>query len=216
MRKIIGLILAILFFSNYSFAFDDGDFQYWNAETIAWKASEDWKVSLDEIFRFGDNAGTLYYEHSEIGTTYSGLSSWLDIKMGYRQAFSIKKDRWKYENMPNASVTIKLDMLNLNFTDRNKIEYRNIQDKDDNWRYRNKFTVTLPKLTSFEIQPYVADEIFVDLSEGEFNRNRLYAGASLKLIKNLKFDLYYLLQTSKSKKDWINYNIIGTKLKISF
>jgi len=205
-----------LCFSYNSFSFDDGDFQYWNTESVEWKIKEKYKIKLEEEFRFGDNAGTLYYQHSDIGLTWSGFADWLELNASYRQAFDIEKDKWHYENRPHLDATVKFDLLGLSLSDRSRVEYRNREHKDDDWRYRNKFTLSLPKATSYEIQPYVADEVFFDLDDGVFNRNRLYGGVSLRLFKYMKLELYYLLQTTKDKKDWINYNVVGTKLKAVF
>lgn len=210
---IITLILPAL---KPSFAFDDGDFQYWNTESVTWKVYEDWKANLEEEFRFGGNAGTLYYQHSDIGITYSGLAKWIDLAVSFREAFDIKKDRWKYEHQPNANATLKYELCGFEVSDRSKVEYRIREDEDDNWRYRNKFTVKSPKFTQLELQPYIADEIFYDFNEGALNRNRLFAGVSLKLYKNFKGEIYYLWQSSKKNKDWIDCNVLGTKIKLSF
>jgi len=91
------------------------------------------------------------------------------------------------------------------------------EDKDEAWRYRNKLTVLFPfKFTDLEVQPYIADEVFIDFHGAKFNRNRLYAGLKFKVIKNLKADVFYLWQTSKKKSKRIDYNVIGLKLKLVF
>lgn len=59
MKKIIFLLAISLFFSSYCFGFDDQDFQYWDTEDIAWEVNNDLKISLEEEFRFGDEAHTL-------------------------------------------------------------------------------------------------------------------------------------------------------------
>jgi hypothetical protein len=55
----------------------------------------------------------------------------------------------------------------------------------------------------------------VDLNEGTFNRNRLYSGFGLSLTKNLKGEIYYLLQSTKGSS-WADANVLGTKLKLLF
>jgi len=71
-------------------------------------------------------------------------------------------------------------------------------------------------MTRFEIQPYVADEVFIDLDGDDFNRNRAYAGFSLKIFKNLKGEIFYLWQNSKKSGNWNDINVLGTKIKLSF
>ncbi|KPK40431.1 MAG: hypothetical protein AMJ78_07195 [Omnitrophica WOR_2 bacterium SM23_29] len=216
MKKIIILVISILIFSNYSFAFDDGDFQHWNTETISWKINKDLTTAIEEEFRFGDDGGDLYYQHTDLGIAYSGLTKWLDIGVNYRLAFEEKNNDWKYINIPHLNGTLKFDLYNFNFSDRSRFEYQDKEEGNDVWRYRNKFTIKLPKFTRFDIQPYVADEIFVDFDEEELNRNRLSTGITWKLLKNLKGDIFYLWQSSKSGGTWVDYNVLGTKLKLSF
>ena len=64
MKKYSILVILITFFTGYSFAFDDGDFQYWNTENILWKINDDWKAQLEVEFRYGDNANNFYYQHT--------------------------------------------------------------------------------------------------------------------------------------------------------
>ena len=193
---------------------EDGDWQLWNTESAEGNLAEDWKVKLEEEFRFGDNMEELYYHHTDGGLTYK-LTDLFSLGLNYRQIFEKKKDEWKEEKRPHINGTIKLERQGFTFKDRNRFEYRIRSGKENAWRYRNKLTITLPaKRTKFEIQPYLADEVFVNLDEGEFSPNRLYAGFGAKLMKHLGADIFYLWQTSKKDKDWIDFNIVGVKLKV--
>ena len=66
--------------------------------------------------------------------------------------------------------------------------------------------------------PYIdeADEVFVDFYGDRINRNRLYSGVSFKLSKNIRGEVFYLWQTSKSGGGWKDISVIGTKLKFYF
>ena len=209
--------LFVLLCSSSCFAFDDGDFQYWNAESISWKLDKHWQLNLEEEFRFGDDAGDFYYQHSDLGATYTGMCNWLDIGFNYRHIFEENNDEWKQENRPHLNFALKLISGKLNLNNRGRFEYRNREDADNFWRYRNKFTLKFPcKFTRLEFQPYLADEIFVDFDQQELNRNRLYAGFYMKLLKSLKGEIFYLWQSSKKSGEWTNYQILGTKLKLVF
>jgi hypothetical protein len=78
--------------------------------------------------------------------------------------------------------------------------------------------VKLPwKFTKLEIQPYISDEIFIGFDGAtELNQNRFSPGLTMNLTKNLKLDVYYMLQDSKSSGKWVDANILGTKLKLAF
>ncbi len=81
------------------------------------------------------------------------------------------------------------------------MEY-NFDYQDDSWRYRNKVTVKLPwKFTELDIQPYISDEIFISFDGAtELNQNRFSSGFAMNLTKNLKAEIYYMLQDSKNLK----------------
>ena len=105
----------------------------------------------------------------------------------------------------------------MKLSDRNRFEYRIRSKRNDVWRYRNSLTLKLPfKWTGFKIQPYVAEEIFVDLDKGDLERNRVYNGLEAKLMEHLNLEIYYLWQRTKSAGDWIDINVIGSKLKFVF
>jgi len=216
LRILLSLALIIIT-SKDSFAFDDGDFQYWNTESASWKVANDWKASIEEEFKFGDGAGDFYYQHTDIGFTYSGFSDWLDIGLNYRGALEEKSGDWKYENRPHLNATLKTNLSNFKLSNRSRLEFRIRQSSEDKPRYRNKSTIKLPiKFSKWELQPYIADEIFIDFDSAELSRNRVYAGFGGTIAKNLKVEIYYLFQSSKSSGVWKDINVLGTKLKFSF
>jgi hypothetical protein len=204
--------------SEICFALDDGDFQYWSTGDFSFDINKDWKFTFQEEFRLGESGGHLYYQHSEAGFTYKSLADWIDLGFGYRQVFEKdSKGQWKQENQPNINVTLKGKLLGLDVSDRSRIEYRDLEDRKDVWRYRNKVAVKLPfELTELKLQPYIADEIFIPLNDDNVDKNRFYAGVSLKLTKNLKSDIYYMWQSSRGAGNWTDINVVGTALKFSF
>lgn len=198
------------------YAYDDGDFQVWHTEVQEMKINKELKATLEEEFRFGDNANEFYYHHYDLGFVYN-LNKNLDLGINYRQVYEKKKGDFKEENRPHINVTLKWDLSGFKFDDRSRFQYRHFDYQTDLWQYRNKFTVKFPwKFTKLEIQPYVADEIFVDLNGVVLSRNRLYSGLGFSLTKDIKAEIYYLLQSSKSAGTWTDANVLGTKLKITF
>jgi len=97
------------------------------------------------------------------------------------------------------------------------LEYRDRENKKDVWRYRNKFMMKIPlELTKLKLQPYLADEVFINLDKEGYNRNRLYSGVAFNLSKNVKGEIYYLWQSSRSGGGWNEINVLGTQLKFYF
>jgi hypothetical protein len=114
-------------------------------------------------------------------------------------------------------VTLKGKLFDCSVSSRSRFEFRDLKDKEDVWRYRNKFTLKLPfELTELKLKPYIADEIFITLTDDEIDRNRAYLGVIWPLCKGLDADIYYMWQTSKSIEEWKDIYVIGTGLKFRF
>ena len=208
MKRICMIVGLALLLTTKVYAYDDGDFQIWNTENQEFKVNKESKITLEEEFRWGDDASDFYYHHYDAGFVYS-LNKHLDIGINYRQVYEKKKGEFKEENRPHVNATLKYEFYGFKLDDRNRIEYRHFDYQTDTWRYRNKFAVKFPwKLTRFEIQPYVADEIFVELEDGSLSRNRVYSGLGFTITKNIKGEVYYLLQSSKSSSQWVDSNVL--------
>ena len=219
MKKILPVFIIMIFSSGTCFAFDDEDWQYWNTENVSYKISDEWKAGLEQEFRWGDDMSNPYYNHTDVGITYSGLTDWFDLGFNYRYINEEKSNEWKREHRPHINGTIKWKLKDFSFSNRGRLEYREREDSDEAWQCRNKLSIKPPiLLTKYKISPYIADETFFDSDSQELNRNRLYTGLSFQIFKSLKAETYYLWQRSKSSSSgkWTDYNIAGTKLKLSF
>ena len=199
-------------------AYDNGDFQFWNSDSVEVKITDPLKAKIEQEFRFGDDMSELYYLHTD-GGLYLKVTDGLTFAANYRQVYEKKgKDKWEREYRPHLNATVSWEWFDFKFSDRNRLEYRMYDVKDDKWRYRNKLTAKFPwKWTALEIQPYMSDEIFVDFYGKRLTRNRVYGGLEMKLLKHLKTDLFYMWQTSKDEPGkWTGWNVLGLKIKAVF
>jgi hypothetical protein len=206
----------VIFINAY--AYDDKDFQVWNTEVEEFKIDKNSKIALEEEFRYGDNASEFYYQHYDTQYLYD-LNPSLSLGLGYRQVYEKKvaHGKFKQENRPHLNAIIKWSLLGLKFDDRNRLEYRHFGYQSDLWRYRNKITAKFPwKFTRLEIQPYLSDEFFLSFLGPALSRNRSYFGLLMSFTKNLKGELYYLLQSDKSHAKWKATNVLGAKIKLIF
>ncbi|PIQ90348.1 MAG: hypothetical protein COV71_04940 [Candidatus Omnitrophica bacterium CG11_big_fil_rev_8_21_14_0_20_41_12] len=217
MRRIVLVAMGmVLFIVVNVHAYDDGDFQVWNTEVEEIQLKKDLKLAFEQEFRWGDNASELYYQHYDAGLFYSLNKHW-SVGAGYRHILNKSKGKFLVENQPYATLTFASQFAGFKYDDRSRFEYNHFDYKDDTGTYRNKLTVKAPwKFTKFEIQPYVSDEIFILIDDGQrLNKNRASAGLIINITKNFKGDIYYMLQSSKSTH-WTKANILGTKFKLSF
>jgi len=219
MRKIIYAMIGLtLFLTGKVYAYDNGDFQIWNTDVEEVKINKEARIAFEEEFRWGKDASEFYYQHYDAGFFYD-LRSWLNVGGGYRQVYELVKGKFKPENEPYMTATLLWDLEGFKFEDRNRMEYRYFNYKDDSWRYRNRITLKLPwKFTKIDIQPYLSDEIFIGFAgvPADLNQNRFSSGLTMNLTKNIKADIYYMIQSTKSSNKWTDANVLGTKLKIAF
>ena len=212
------IVVSSLFLIVKLYAYDDGDFQVWNTDVEEIQLKKDLKLVFEQEFRWANNTSEFYYQHYDAGLTYALNKTW-SLGAGYRQIYArTASGPWLSESSPYVFAVYFGEFAGFKFDDRNRFEYQYSSFKLDTGRYRNKFTVKAPwKFTKLEIQPYVADEIFIMIGNDQgLNQNRLSAGFNFSLTKNLRAEIYYMLLSSKSADIWKDYNVLGTKVKFLF
>ncbi|MDD5680684.1 MAG: DUF2490 domain-containing protein, partial [Candidatus Omnitrophica bacterium] len=199
------------------YAYEDGDFQIWHTENQELKLTDHSRITAEEEFRWGGNASELFYHHYDFGTVCS-VNKNLDLGVNYRQIYEKKSGKFKAENMIHANVTPKLELWGFKLEDRNRFAYKHFDYQDDYSQYRNKVAIKYPfPFFKLELEPYVANEIFVDFKkDGGFVQNRLYGGLGIVIMKDMKAEFYYLFQSKKSSGEWKGANVFGSKFKIAF
>lgn len=217
MKRILFITALVTLIALNAYAYDNGDFQIWNTDYQNIEVIKKIKLSMEQEFRFGENASELYYQHYEWGVVF-GFDRMLDLAFCYRLVLDKYKHKWREEDQPNVNATLKLDLWKFKFEDRNRLEYRHFRYRDDFIRYRNKFTLKLPfDFKKIKVSPYASDEIFISSNATGFNENRICSGVEFGLTKYVKFDTYYLFKSNKVKGDkWNSANVLGLKLKIAF
>jgi len=199
-----------------AYAYENGDFQIWHTEAQEFELTNKWSMPIEEEWRYGNDAAELYYQHYEAGIAYD-INKYFTVTGNYRQVWEGERGKLRPEYRPYIQAIPKLDIWVFKFEDRNRLEYRLFDYKDDILRYRNKVSVKLPlEFHGFEFAPYVANEIFVDINEAIMRKNRFSTGIILNVVKGLKGEVYYMLQSTKKSGRWTGANILGLRLKVSF
>ena len=200
------------------FASGNGNLEYWQTQGFNVDINKDFAFTVSQELRFGRHEGDLYLHNVDLGIVYKSLAEWLDLGFNFKKEY--EKDssgKFRHENRPNLNITVKGKLFDLPFNNRSRLAWRDFETKEEVWRYRNKSTVKLPlKLTKLNLQPYVAEEWFVNLGDDNINQNRLYSGFSCKLAKNLSGSIFYLWKTNKIPGGWRSTNVIGTQFKFLF
>jgi hypothetical protein len=206
---------------NTAAAFDNHDFKFWNTEALEWQFKGPNRLVYDQEFRFGDNAGSLYYQHYDLGYLWD-LNKFVSLGLGWRFINEKVNDKFRDESEPYLMAYLYAQSAGFKFINRSRLEYRYFDYRANSWRYRNKLDIKFPwEFTRFKIQPYIADEVFVRFNGLDANQNRLYGGLGFVLTKNLKGELFYMWQTTKNYPKttasyWTDINVLGTKFKYTF
>ena len=121
--------------------------------------------------------------------------------------------RKAFENRLGLAATLQFPLGRFTLTDRNLFE-RRLREPTDSSRYRNRLQIARPlKLGGLELTAYLADEVSYDWTLKGWTRNRLAAGATRRLNRNLTLDLYYMRQMDGFSRPG-NLNVIGSVLRI--
>lgn len=160
------------------------------------RLSEKWSAQASQEFRLAD-------EVSEVGSYFieAGLAHetrpWLVLGGGYRQQFTQREDDWLNEERPFVSATLKWKWREFGLSDRNQVELRSIEDRPDEFRYRNRIMIESPdRWTLKGYHPYAASEFFFDDESDQFLKHRFVLGMKGSPRDWLAADAYLMWETS--------------------
>lgn len=201
------------------FGSTDGNGEYWQGIGLDFNIDKDWKITVREELRLGKNGDAPYLHNTDVGLVYKGFGDWLDVGLNFKKEYERDSlGKFRSENRPHLNLTLKGEVYGLKVGNRSRLEFRDKEKTEDIWRFRNKFTINLPfTLTKYNLQPYVSDEIFLNLGESTVKQNRFATGLSFELRENVKTNVYYMYKSSMSSSSgWIDTNVIGVNVVFIF
>lgn len=132
---------------------------------------------------------------------------------GYEYLHTVEDGDTTIESRIIAELTPNVPFSGLQFSDRNRGEFRWIEG-DYRFRYRNRLVIS-DRLQSggFKYTPYLSGEIFYDRSRHSWNQNRYGFGVQFPYQKLLMLDAYLLHQncTTCSQN---SVNMLGVTLNL--
>lgn len=211
-------LTAALAFDSICFGSRNGNLEYWQTTGISHDIDKDWTVHGEEEFRAGRHNGNPYLHNVNVGFVYKGLAESVDIGLDFKKEY--EKDstgKFRQENRPHLNLIFSSTLLDIDASNRLRLEYRNREKKEDLFRLRNCTTLKFPvKVTKLHLQPFVSEEFFINLGEDNVSQNRLSLGFSGAPARNLKASIYYMWRTNKITGGWENTNVIGVGLGFRF
>jgi len=195
-----------------------GDYEYWAKAAFTAALTENWRFTFEERLTFGDEARRLDDHQTDFCFTYWGLADWLGVGLGHKATFENQDEDWLVENRPLLNITARTKLRDWGIASRSRFEYRIPEEDPESWRYRNQVTITPPlTFTPLKIQPYASDEVFLELADGDFNQQRLYAGFFVPLHKKVRLELFYLWKLDEQDdRSWHDTNVLGSYLHFQF
>lgn len=221
-RYFVAPLICWMFLTDASFAAKrNGDLEYWQTTSVSVDLGKNgkWGAYGAQESKHGRHNGSPYAYNVDMGIVYRGLADWLDIGVSFKKEY--EKDssgKFRQENRPHLNFTLKGKLFNIDTSHRIRLEYRDREHKEHVYRMRNKTTFKIPcaRLEEIGVQPFIAEEWFMNLGDSNINQNRLYAGFSLKIAKHVKSSIWYMWKFSRGSGGCTNTNVIGTDLKFPF
>jgi len=209
-RKILSALFFLYLSSAFSAVNDNGDIQLWVQEQTSLPITHVGMLFFDAESRIGNEASQLYYVQMQAISLFP-ITHYLEMGPGYRQIWRQKRSTFKPIFEPEFDAILKTKTGKVKLLNRNRFSYRFVDDGQNSAQYR-----LLVKMSfDYSLSPFLSNEFFFD-NHRDFFQNRLAAGISTPIIKNVKINTFYLLRSLKSFQKWNLNHVFGLYLKMAF
>ncbi|MBN2279442.1 MAG: DUF2490 domain-containing protein [Candidatus Marinimicrobia bacterium] len=172
---------------------DDAIRENWGNLRITKSLSEKMKADFRTELRYIDPFDQ-YFNYFDLGLSWK-INTWAFVSADFRHITKRSGTKWSKEYWPYADLKMTKAVQKFNLSNRSRLEVR-IKEDENMILYRNKLEVKLPKLTKVKLQPFVADDVFLDIDNSELYRNRVHAGIACVYFKSVKYALSYILEST--------------------
>ncbi len=192
------------------------DGQGWINNSISLKASPAISLKFTQETRFNELTLSDAYLGNWSGGVAWAISSKLYLSLAYLRETTLKNTANLQENRYTLEAGWKTALsksLGFDIRVRNEIRIYEEDLAKDHLRLRLRFRLlgSLP-LAALTLKPFLAVEPFADMSKGVINSNRVYAGVTIPLSKQLDWTVNYIRQDT-SGKDTLHIFNTGFDLK---
>lgn len=220
MRWAIGCFVIMLILGSGSV---HADWEWWNEIEFVHKIKDRIELSFVAEQKLKNSMGDIYCYNFEPGLVYE-FNEYLEFGISYKyereREYAVEDvwEDWLYEHRIQLEPTLKWKWGGFKLSDRNRFEYRILEDRDNKWRYRNRLKIKRSlALWDIEFTPYCSEEIFCDFHGEGLYKNRFGVGISKELTSVLELEVYYLLESGKEDDEWHHStNVLGTVVVVSF
>jgi len=155
----------------------------------------------------------LFKQDYDIGLGYSLNDHWT-ISLNYKQEYERDTEGWLIEKRPHINLKYRWQWGPFRLENRNRTEFRFKENSDYVTRYRNKLSINIPlHWLMKQYNLYFANELFYNLNDEGFNRNRFYVGF-FRNFKKFKPEIFGFWQYSEDDPSWVSEFILAFKLSL--
>lgn len=157
--------------------------------------------------RWKGNCKHPHYTYADIAFYFKAGDSW-ELQPSYRHVYRLSNGEWEEDHNPRFSVIKHWDFCRIRFSDRNRIDYR---DLSNIFYYRNRFKAVFPhRFLPFDLAPFVATEVYLKkgttLSQARFETGVLREVRDNYRRRNVK--LSYMHRLRDDSGTWHGYHTI--------
>ncbi len=190
------------------------DTQLWSDFQISVPLNRKVDLVFTGTFRLGRGLSHPVSERGAVSIAYKA-TKFITLETGYQYvANQPSKGRKNYSSNLIFAGTVKFPIGKLTVSDRNWVERRFRNSRQDSTRFRNRLRVEYPVVvrdTKFNI--FASNEVFYDSTLNKWARNRFAVGANTKLNERLTGEVYYMRQNDSFSRPG-NLHVIGTIFKV--
>lgn len=189
------------------------DNQIWTETQLAIPLDSKVNLVLLGIVRFGRDVSRPVNERIGAGVSFKAGKYLTLFPFYLRVGSQPTATSHSTEDRITLEATFKFPAGHFTIVDRNRVEFHIHHPAPNFTQYRNRMQLEHPlKIGEFEIDAFVADEVFYDSIANAWIRNRAYAGAIKKFNKHFTLELYYVRQNDSHSHPG-DINALGSTFK---
>ena len=198
----------LLLFCPFLLIAQEQDFQLWSKVGASYDLNKDLSVSLDQAFRFRENASLPDVTFSNLSLKYDLIKKW-SVAIGYRYItdFDLSQNT---SNSHRIYSDINYRKKKKRWLMKNRLRY---QYQEENFTLRDKVSLSY-NIRKTPLEPFTAFELF--FKDSEFKKWRYTLGASYPFLKEFDIDVYYRLQQSFNTNNLKQLHILGLGIEYKF
>lgn len=210
------LLSIVIYLFIKSISAQEKDFQVWTGITLKKDIADKIRISLEEGFRFDQNASSLKKYYTDVGLGYY-LFKPLRISAYYRFTKANELTHYETRHRYYFDLLFKHRISQVNFSLRSRYQNRYIDAIERPWisethQYnRNKVAVKYD-IQNNPVTPYISGELFyaINSSMGSYiNKSRIKVGLEYRINKSHELELSYMIQNELNTAYPLSSYVLG-------